>query len=356
MNSSNLLGLNFELEASRMPRLESPIFDAHLHITGKDVLPLFKQVADLYGIKKFLTMTPLEDVEAVQDVFGHAAQFNTIPKFFGADPLFEHGPGYVERIKAFHAKGARVAKFWCAPRIYELIPATFANHPLRIDSQVRRASIDVAVELGMKLMVHIADPNTWFATKYRDEQRYGSKRAQYDMLEWLLDTYKVPTIAAHMGGSPEDLDFLDALLSRHKHLYLDSSAMKWQVRELSLQTPERRRTFFKRWQGRILFGSDIVTSDQHFYTNTTLKNDMGKKASNHQEAFDLYASRYYCLRKLFETNDCFESPVADPDLQMIADAQQLPKAKSAPTLIGAQLEAEQLRSLYADAVEGFFNL
>src|SRR5207237_911435 len=72
-----------------------------------------------------------------------------------------------------------------------------------------------------------------------------------------------PWIGAHMGGWPEDLAFLDGLLTRHANLYLDTSATKWVVRELGKQPRDRVRGFFLKWQGRLLFGSDsVVLEDQ----------------------------------------------------------------------------------------------
>ncbi|HRI41291.1 MAG TPA: hypothetical protein PLW54_06390, partial [Bacteroidia bacterium] len=81
-------------------------------------------------------------------------------------------------------------------------------------------------------MVHIADPDTWFATRYSDARRYGTKREQYQGLERMLDRFTNPWIAAHMGGWPEDLGFLDGMLARHPNLHIDTSATKWVVRAL----------------------------------------------------------------------------------------------------------------------------
>src|SRR5690606_2759016 len=125
------------------------------------------------------------------------------------------------------------------------------------DSPWRRRQMDLAASLGMAFMAHIADPDTWFATKYADASLYGTKRAQYDALERLAEEYPTPWLLAHMGGSPEDLSFLDGLLTRHPNLYLDTSATKWMVRELSKHETSDLAAFFERHAGRVLFGSDI---------------------------------------------------------------------------------------------------
>ena len=71
--------------------------------------------------------------------------------------------------------------------------------------------MELAAELGMIFMVHVSDPDTWFATKYRDPSLYGTKQSQYEPLEPLLERFPRPWIAAHMAGSPEDLGFLAKL-------------------------------------------------------------------------------------------------------------------------------------------------
>ena len=205
--------------------------------------------------------------------------------------------------------------------------------------------MDEAASLGMAFMVHVADPDTWFATKYADRSRYGTKASHYEPLERLLDEYRVPWIAAHMAGSPEDLDFLDGLLSRHPNLSIDTSATKWIVREVSRHPAGRVQGFMRRWHGRILFGSDIVTNDDHLRGGEK-PTEMAAKASDSETAFDLYASRYWALRTLWETGHELESPISDPDLAMV-DPSRSPH--DAPTLRGSSLPHEVMAEFYAGA-------
>jgi hypothetical protein len=274
-------------------------------------------------------------------------RFIAVPDFANPDRIQAHGPQFLERIKEFRREGAAICKFWAAPRGIDF--GTEAGDPrlLALDAPHRRAAMDEAASLGMAFMAHVADPDTWFATKYADRARYGSKRDHYEPLERLLGEYRVPWILAHMGGSPEDLAFLDGLLASHPNLHLDASATKWIVREVSRHPAPRVREFFARWRGRILFGSDIVTNDDHLRGGEK-KTEMAAKASDAQGAFDLYASRYWALRALWETDWELESPISDPDLAMVDPARH---ANDAPTLRGAALHAEDLRELYRDASE-----
>ena len=160
----------------------------------------------------------------------------------------------------------------------------------------------------------------------------------------------MPWLAAHMGGWPEDLEFLTGLLDRHPNLHLDTSATKWMVRELSRHSRDELITFLRRFSGRILFGSDIVTADEHLAaedTATGAVSEQYRKASSVQEAYDLYASRYWALRTLWETEYDGESPIADPDLHMVDPAAHTPM--DAPPLRGHALPLDLLRDLYHDA-------
>src|SRR5215475_211947 len=115
-----------------------------------------------------------------------------------------------------------------------------------------------------------------------------------------------------MGGWPEDLDFLDGMLARHPNLHLDTSATKWQVRELSKHPRESVVAFFTKWKGRIFFGSDIVTSEDHLAPKKeNPAHPKADQANSPESAFELYASRYWAMRTLLETGYDDESPIAD---------------------------------------------
>jgi predicted TIM-barrel fold metal-dependent hydrolase len=108
---------------------------------------------------------------------------------------------------------------------------------------------------------------------------------EFDDLKW---------IGAHMGGDIEHPDHLEALLERYPHLYLDTSATKWQVREVSSRS-EAVHGLICRHPDRFLFGSDLVT--------------------RHLLPREHYTSRYWCQRTLWESTWEGPSPIADPDYQ-----------------------------------------
>ncbi len=169
-------------------------------------------------------------------------------------------------------------------------------------------------------MSHLGDPDTWYDAKYTDHAKFGTREEHYRLWEDALTEFKDhPWLGAHLGGNPEDLARLQHLLDTYPNLYLDISATRWMVREVSLRR-DQARDFVIRNQDRLLFGSDQVSTD-----------DRG---------FDFLASRFWCHRKLWETAYVGPSPILDPDLP---EDQQ-------PTLRGLALPDAVLQKLYHDNV------
>lgn len=346
INPANRLGLDYIAEAKRLGPPVTPMTDVHSHIGGTKAAQLYKQAAELYGINRTYSMTHLDEIEPVRQVLGERVRFIAVPDYREEDRRHHLGRGYLQRLEQYHARGVRIAKFWASPRSTEYAIEMGDPGFMKLDAPVRMEAMQLAAELGMYFMVHIADPDTWFATRFQDASVFGTKRDQYPVLEMLLDRFEQPWIAAHMGGWPEDLGFLSGLLERHPNLYLDTSATKWMVRELSKHSRDELVDFFDRFRGRVLFGSDIVTTDDHLSPSVD-EHEMKRKASSPEEAFDLYASRYWALRTLFETDYNGESPIADPDLEMIDPDRYT--AMDAPLLRGKSLPPDLLREIYHDA-------
>lgn len=349
-NDANRLGLDYATEAGLLPKPPAPIIDIHAHINGRASARVWARAADLYGIERVYSMSRFQDAEGVRAELGDRVRFIAFPDWSHADKESVHRGAYLDIIRQYRERfDASVVKFWSGPALVDHAAGDPADL-VEFDSHWRVKQAELATELGMMFMVHIADPDTWFRAKYTDTARYRLKRDHYASFERMLDRFSQPWIAAHMGGSAEDLDFLDGLLERHDNLYLDTSATKWVVRALGGHPNDRVVRFFTRWRGRVLFGSDIVTMDDHLRAekaNTiSIKSE---QASTEAEAFDLYASRYWALRAMLETEYAGESPVVDPDLHMLEPDRF--DEKAAPRLPGLALPRDLLLDLYRTTAE-----
>lgn len=348
------MGFDYRAEAGRMSPAPVRIIDAHTHINGGQAAKVFREAMDLYGVERTYSQTQLAQAEAVREVLGDRIRFVATPSYLDPDRHRAHREGFLENIQAFHDRfDARIVKFWTAPRWRDYWDAKEDQDVYGLESEWRIRAAELAQSLGMMFMAHVGDPDTWFATKYTDADKYGTKAEQYEPLERMLERFNSPWLAAHMGGWPEDLEFLSGLLSRHDNLYLDTSATKWMVRELSKHSRADLVSFLERWSGRVLFGTDIVTMDEHLVVTEPDPDRMvAQQADSPDSALDLYASRFWAMRVLFETDFEGESPIADPDLAMVEPDRF--DAMDAPRLLGKSLPRPLLEVLYRGAAEGLF--
>ncbi len=322
VSDANRLGLDYRLEAQKLP-WPGPIIDGHIHISGVKATRTLMDVADAFGIQRFWSQTRLEEVDTLRAEFGDRFEFIAVPNYaaWKLDDTFT--TDWLKRLDAFRDKGVRLAKFWGAPRGRDFHPSVRLDHPTRI------AAMKHAKSLGMSLMFHVADPDTWFQTHYKDHRTYGTKASHYEIFERILYEYPdTPCLAAHLAGDPEHLDHLQQLLDLHPNLYMDISATKWMVRELSRQ-PERFARFCRDNPGRLMWGTDNVVAD----------------ADN---SFELYASRYWAMRAMMETQYTGKSPIVDPDLVLVDPTQA---RTSTADMHGAGLDAATLGMLYSGAAQ-----
>jgi hypothetical protein len=301
----NRTGLDYRLPMPR-PKVRGWVIDFHTHLLAARHAPAWFEAARHYGIDAFVTMAPLEEALVLQRHWMDRLHFIAIPKWGITD--FDD---WMRRIDAFYNLGSRIIKFHMAP-------ATMESRKYRLDLPIIQRIISEAVARGMIIMTHVGDPQTWYEGKYTDSARYGTRQQHYEMWEAALSQVgDHPWLGAHLGGNPEDLARLQNMIDRFPNLYLDCSATRWMVREISCRR-DAAREFFIRNQDRLLFGTDQVSGD-----------DRG---------FDFLASRFWCHRKLWETTYCGCSPILDPDLSENAQ----------PQIQGLALPDAVLQKLYHD--------
>lgn len=274
-----------------------------------DQAAVLLDVAGEFGIERTYSMCLPDDIPPLRERFGRRLGFNG-PISKKPDEPDDVAYRLLDR---YLELGVEIVKFWAAPRGRER--GLFVDAPWRVEALRRARAAGVRV-----VMVHVADPDVWFRTVYADAAKYGTKADQYVGFERLLGEFPdVTWIAAHMGGDPEHADHLEALLERYPNLFLDTSATKWQVREVSAHR-DAIRGLVCRHPDRFLFGSDLVT--------------------RHHLVREHYVSRYWCQRTLWESRWEGPSPIADPDYKG-PDGTPVP-----PPLRGLALPEDVLENVY----------
>jgi predicted TIM-barrel fold metal-dependent hydrolase len=277
-------------------------------------------VAEQFGITRTWSMCPPDDIPVLRAQFGDRIGFNgMINKNKKDDP----DDDVYRLLDRFLEVGVDMIKFWAAPRGRDR--GLFVDAPWRIEAARRARAARVRI-----LMVHVADPDVWFRNQYADAAKFGTKPEQFLGLERMLEMFPDLTwIGAHMGGDPEHADHLQDLLERYPNYYIDTSATKWQVREVSAHRDAIRKLICTH-PDRFLFGSDLVT--------------------RHHLNAEHYASRYWCHRTLWESACEVRSPIADPDYQ------PEPSGPATPLLRGLELPEDVLEKVYHANARRMFSL
>ena len=145
------------------------------------------------------------------------------------------------------------------------------NLKIPIDSEKLKAIWETAAELDLPVLIHIADPTAFFKPIDKFNERYDEliKRPEWSfygdefygfeelmaMQENLLKKNPGTTfIVAHAGSCSENLQYVRESLDRFSNMYIDFAE---RIQELGRQ-PYTARSFFNRYQDRILFGSDTT--------------------------------------------------------------------------------------------------
>lgn len=258
-----------------------PVIDAHNHLAepfggGWDKRP----VAELLDVLDAAHVRTYVDLDGGwgEDILHHhleyfkAAAPDRFVVYGGVnwDAWADHGDNFGEwaavRLREQKARGAQGLKIWkpFGLQVRDQHGALVAVDDARLDPLWQTAG-----ELGLPVMIHVADPVAFFDPLDATNERWEELHAHPD---WQFPSPPYPAfltilnglanlvarhpgttfIGAHVGCYAENLGWVSALLDRCPNFFVDFSA---RIAELGRQ-PYTTRRFFLRYADRILFGTD----------------------------------------------------------------------------------------------------
>lgn len=258
-----------------------PVIDSHNHLAepfggGWDRRPVSQllDVLDAADVRLYVDL----DGGWGEDVLGrHLDHFkNAAPERFvvfgGVDwsAWSEHGDSFGEwaagRLRGQAARGAQGLKIW---KPFGLHVRDQHGSLVRVDDRRLDPIWATAGELGLPVMIHVADPVAFFDPLDSTNERWDELGNHPDWhfpsppfpgfmtiiegMANLISRHPATTfIGAHVGCYAENLAWVGALLDRCPNFFIDFSA---RIGELGRQ-PYAARRFFIRYADRILFGTD----------------------------------------------------------------------------------------------------
>ena len=296
-------------------KYKGPIFDAHTHIGGIENISKMVAIEDEYGVSKQIGI--VHDEEGFQAARERYPDRFIYAKYLSIRDIAQYNVQPVlDEISKLLDQGYSLAKTWFGPRWrdrIEDVPRDFRiNHP-------KLEPVFQALEdRNIPLIIHVGDPDTYYANQYRDSDRYGVKEEHLSELEDVLSRHsKLRFQIPHFGSQPEihRLPNLSRWLDLFPNVVVDTASSRWMARELSKDI-ECARDFMIRYSDRVLFGTDIFAG---------------------RGEYGYYSGRYVAQRILWETSER-GTPLPIPD----ADTEDI----GGTFINGLDLPLSVLRKLY----------
>jgi len=271
-----------------------PIFDAHTHIGSIENTSTMVAIEEENGVSKQVGI--VHDEEGFQQAKEHYPGRFVYAKYLSLGDIAQYNVEPVlDEISKLLDQGFSIAKSWFGPRwrdYIENVPKGFRiNHP-KLDP-----IYEALVANDIPLIIHIGDPDTYYASQYRDSEKYGLKDEHLQELEDVLSQHsKLRVQVPHLGAQPEihRLPNLSRWLDEYPNVVVDTASSRWMARELSKDV-KKAREFMLKYSDRVLFGTDIV----------------GGRGDR-----EYYSGRYLAQRILWETGER-DTPLPIPDADTV---------------------------------------
>ncbi|TFH06574.1 MAG: hypothetical protein E4H14_10535 [Candidatus Thorarchaeota archaeon] len=309
---------------------DGPIFDVHTHAVDNGSLDFLVQIGQQHGVERTLLIPHIRRVRNYAEK-KYPGRF-IFARYFSGSKLSAKGITIVAKhIENLRDEGYQLAKIQNAPGMRKRVKA--GSERIKFGDESCEPIFTALIDNEIPLLLHMSDPDTYYAGKYANRNVYSTKEEDLNELETAVARHpNVRFQLAHFASQPE-LDRLSNLahwLDSYPNFNVDTASARWMVRELS-KDPERSREFLVKYQDRVVFGTDCIALFR-FKWRTSSKN--------------YFDHRYLALRQLLETDvQGLALPFEDKDT-----------ANAGGTLInGLSLPNSVLRKIYWENAVRFYD-
>ncbi len=276
---------------TRVERARFPVIDIHTHLSwsakGRGGVFLSEQMEYLAPPAELLAVMDRRNIKTLVNLTGGfgAGLIESVKKYDAAQPgrfiTFTepawtriNQPRYAQfqadEIGRAHKAGAKGVKILKTLGLY-LRQGVTSGPLVKIDDPRFDPMWEACAALKMPVAIHVSDPEAFFLSTDRFNERYEELinhpdwsfhgkdfPSNQELLEARNRVFarhpKTQFIALHVGNNAENLPLVSESLDRFPHMSVEIAA---RVGELGRQ-PRAARKFFEKFQDRILFGTDAV--------------------------------------------------------------------------------------------------
>ncbi|MGW9686276.1 amidohydrolase family protein [Flagellimonas sp. 2504JD1-5] len=166
-------------------------------------------------------------------------------------------------------QGAKMVKVW---KNFGMVTKDANGIFIQIDDERLQPIWDFLKEKGIPVMAHIGEPvQAWRPLDDPNNPHYGyyTQNPQYHAFQhpeipnyetiisardnWISKNPDLKILCAHMGSMSHDVDMIAERLDKFENIYVEPAA---RFGDLAGQDSKKVRTFFEKYQDRIMFGTD----------------------------------------------------------------------------------------------------
>jgi len=247
-------------------KYKGPIFDAHTHIGESKAIDEMVQIEKEFGITSQIGI--VHSKEGFQAARNKYPDWFVFAKYLSLSDIAQYNvEPVIDDISRTKDEGYTLAKTWFGPRWKDYVEGT--PNEFRIDHPKLEPIFQALEDNQLPLLIHVADPDTYFTLHYQDITKYGTKDENLLQLENVMQRHpKIKFQIPHFGAQPEihRLPNLSRWLDNFPNIVIDTASSRWMARELS-KNSEKARKFLIKYANRILFGTDLSTNrgDNSYY-------------------------------------------------------------------------------------------